>query len=737
MKRFLRWIMGLLCALAGSMYLLLLALPHLLDPNDYKTVLTDLVREKTGRELSIPGDIQVQISPWLDVTCVLGEVQLANSALFATSNLIESKQAKLELSLWPLLFQRRLHMAGIVLEGATLNFLRNKEGLSNWQPLAMPPELREKTTGEPTESGGKPKQPLLQKLLWEVTGLDLGKIHLTQTNVRYDNRQTGRRIVIKDLKLKTGRLREKGQFPFEAAFNLSHDDTTTKKPAAIRSGDIAMQGNATLFLDEPHLLLEDLRIKGTLKGQSLPKRGLKVVFSTNSDIQLRQEKITLKDFSLSHEDIRLQGSGALEDFSSPRFALSLKVPACSPKSILKQLDTRLPLLQDIDALTHLSAELLVKGNMDMAEITDLTVKLDETAITGALTVKDQINPTYEASIHINHLDLDRYGRKKTAPPEPLPETGEHQLDTGSDEEQAEASPPVIPVSFLKPLRLQLDLQADSLKVSGVQLSQVQMKLAGKDGLIQLDPLTARLYGGNMKLKAKMDVRGDIPQIQIKKTINKVQLAQLLRDMGSRDDVTGTALIDSDINTSGLSREDLTSHLKGTLRFEILNGEIKPLHILQVIRTTVTRHREETTPSAGDVITDEAAEPTTFVRLSGSALLEDGILHSNDLMITSELMQMTGAGELDLDRGQIDLLLNISLSPELVQDEMMGLTGLGDTLIPYTIVGPFSDLKQEAEVKRLLKGETEKQPQALPEQADPKIKGTDASHPPTEQGAADY
>ncbi|MEK6202373.1 MAG: AsmA family protein [Desulfobulbaceae bacterium] len=729
MKQFLRWMTGLLFALAGSMYILLLALPHLLDPNDYKTVITDLVRGKTGRELSIPGDIQVQISPWLDLTCVLGEVKLANSALFPNSNFIESKQAKLELSLWPLLLQRRLHMAGIVLEGATLNFLRNKEGLSNWQPLAMPPELREKATEEPTASGRKQKQPLLQKLLWEVTGLDLGKIHLTQTNVRYDNRQTGRLIVIKDLKLKTGRLREKGQFPFEAAFSLSHDNKIAKKAVIVRSGDIAMQGNATLFLADPHLLLEDLRIKGTIKGQSLPKRGLKVVFSTNSDIQLRQEKVTIKDFSLRHEDIRLQGSGTLEDFSSPSFNISLKVPECSPKSILKQLDITLPDLQNGDALTHLSAGLQVKGNMDMAEITDLTVKLDETTITGAVTVKERINPAYEAIIHINDIDLDRYGRKKVEAPEVLTETGEQQLDAAPGTVEAEVGPPIIPVNLLKALRLQLDLQADSVKVNGAQLSQLQVKLAAKDGLIQLDPLTAHLYDGSMKLKARMDVTGDVPRIQIKQTISKVQLGALLLDTNNRDDMTGTTLIESDLTSSGLSREDLLKHLNGTMRFEVLDGAIKPLPLLQVIRASRDLHREKTT---GTATSDEATE---FVRLSGTATLEDGILYNDDLVATSEMMHVTGGGEIDLSRGELDLLLKVELAPALVQDEERGLTGLGNTLIPYTITGPFSDLKQEAEVKTSVKGETEKMPlQPSPHPTDQKKKGTSTSPPHKEKRA---
>ena len=731
MKRCVRWIIGVLLALAVSIYLLVLALPHLLNPNDYKTGITDLVRQKTGRELSIEGDIQLQISPWLDVTCTLGKIRLADNALFPNSIFAESEQANLELSLWPLLLQKRLHMAGIMLEGFTLNLQRTKEGVSNWEPLAEAPELTEpaaKATGESTAVNSDQRQPLLQKLVPAVTGLDLGRIQLSQTTVRYDNRQAGRLIVFKDLKFKSGRISEKGPFPFEAAFNLSHVHKTANKAEIIHSGDMALQGNATLLLPESRLLIEHLRMSGTLKGQPLPKRGLRVVFFSNSEIELRQQKVTIKDFSLSHDDISLQGSGIVEDFSSPRFNLSLKVPEGSPKSLLKQLDTTLPILSNSDAFSRVSADLLVKGTMEEIEITDLTVQLDETTITGAVTVKDRTSPAYEAILHINHLDLDRYGWKKT---EVRPETSEQPVDAVTDEEPAEVSPPVIPVHLLKPLRLQLDLQVDSLQVNGAQCSRVRMKLAGKDGLFQLDPLTAHLYGGDMKLKARMDVTGDIPDIQVKKTLNKVQLGPLFLDTTSREDLTGTAHIETEINTSGLSRQDLKSQLNGTIRFEILDSEIKPLHILQVVRTTAARHQKKTGP---ELPGDTAAEATGFVRLSGTGIIKDGIVYNNDLMAASELMQLTGAGRIDLVRGLIDLLLKVSLSPDLVQDEEMGLTEFSGVLIPYTIVGPFSDLIQEAAVTEILTGEREKQPPALPEQTEPQKKNSDTSPARRKRGA---
>ncbi len=698
----LRWIMGILSGLAMSIFLLILALPYLINPNDYKTLVTDLVREKTGKELVLSGDIHLQISPWLNMTCVFGKVRLANTAPFSKSTFIESEQVMIELSLWSLLLQKRLHMKDIMLDGVALNLLRSKEGISNWQELPEPvetateaiTETTEEAPDEPTTIDSVPWQSWLKKLLPNAIDLDLGKLQLTHINVRYENRQTDKVILLKDLQIKTGRLKEGRQFPFEADFNLTLDNKAASKPASIRSGDIAMQGNATLFLQDPHLLLEDLRIEVTIKGRALPKRGLKVVLATNSDIQLQPQKITIKDFSLTNEDVTLQGSGTLENFSSPRFNGTLKIPECSSADLLKQLKPTLPILQDADALTHLSAGMLIKGDMERTEITDLTVTVDETTATGTVTRQNASNPAYEATIHINHLDLDHYAPKKKGV---LPAT----------EGQTRASAPLIPVDFLKPLLLQLDLQLDSLQVGGAALSQVQMKIAGKDGIIQLAPLTAHLYDGSMKLEARMDVTGDVPQIQIKQKINKVQLAPLFQDMTGKEEMTGKALVEADINTNGLTWKEILSHSKGTMRFEFSNGSIEPLKILPLIRTARALHRQETY-----LPTTEDDEATEFTRLTGTAILEDGILYNDDLTATSELMQITGGGEVDLVGRQLNVTLNVSLAPQLVQDENKGLSEFGSQVIPCTIVGPFTDLHQEADVAKLLPTRIENQP--LPE-----------------------
>ncbi len=693
MLTFVRWIVGLFIILCGAIYVLILALPVFLNPNDYKDQLIELVKAKTGRQLEIAGDIQIQTSPWLHATCTLNKVRLAGNALFTNSTCIASEQSTIEMSILPLLLQNRLHMASVILDGVTLNLLQNKEGLNNWQRISkLSGETGEETIDQGGDSSPAAAQipqgtPPLTRFLLGVNGLDFGKLHLTHVNVRYDNRQTDTIILLKDVQIKTGRLRENIPFPIEADFSLTLDNHG-RKTALPRSADISMQGNATLFWQERHLLLEDLRMDAALKGKSLPKRGLKIALTTNSDIHLRDQKITIKDFSLSQDNVTLLGSGTVENFANPQLAMALKIPESSPQSTLKQIKSTLPLVRNKDAFTLLSGNMLVKGNRDLMEISDLTMMVDATTMTGAVTIKDVCNPAYEATIHLNQLDLDSYGGKSAT------------------------NPPLIPVPLLQDLLLQLDLQLDSLKVGGALLSPVQIKLTSKDGVTQLAPLTAGLYDGTVKVEARLDVTGDVPQIQLKPRISKVKLKPLFQDMNGQEDVAGTANLNADLAASGLGRDDFFQHMNGTLRLEILNGNLPAFPVRQEIVTALALSAQPPveppaqpsveTPAQPPVMSAPEERGTGFTQLNGTALIQDGRLVNEDLTVISETMQIHGGGTIDLGGGQVDFMLKVSLPLENVLGKKIE-PGQSSALsvVPYRISGPYAALTQAADVTQFL------------------------------------
>lgn len=76
-------------------------LPLYFDPNDFKDEIAAAAKERTGRDLTITGDIGLSVFPWLGVE--LGQTSMSNAPGFGDKPFAEFEQAGVRLQLMPLL----------------------------------------------------------------------------------------------------------------------------------------------------------------------------------------------------------------------------------------------------------------------------------------------------------------------------------------------------------------------------------------------------------------------------------------------------------------------------------------------------------------------------------------------------------------------------------------------------------------------------------------------------------
>ena len=91
-KIFLALILILLIAIVG--------VAVVFDPNDYKDDIITLVEEKTGRKLSIPGDISLSLFPWIGID--LGKIEISNAKGFGKQPFAKMEHLQVRAKLWPL-----------------------------------------------------------------------------------------------------------------------------------------------------------------------------------------------------------------------------------------------------------------------------------------------------------------------------------------------------------------------------------------------------------------------------------------------------------------------------------------------------------------------------------------------------------------------------------------------------------------------------------------------------------
>ncbi|MCP4996519.1 MAG: AsmA family protein, partial [Gammaproteobacteria bacterium] len=122
----------------GAVLLLLVAaaviLPLVVDPNDFKGEIVNQVKEQTGRDLKIAGDLNLSVFPWLGVK--IDGVELSNAKGFGDGPFALVRHAAVRVKLKPQL-KKELEVDTIGLDGVMLNLARNKSGASNWDDLAQ------------------------------------------------------------------------------------------------------------------------------------------------------------------------------------------------------------------------------------------------------------------------------------------------------------------------------------------------------------------------------------------------------------------------------------------------------------------------------------------------------------------------------------------------------------------------------------------------------------------------
>lgn len=107
----------------------MIALPFFINANDFKPKIAAAIKHKIGRDLSIDGDIEVSIFPYIGIET--GALVLSNVAGFTDKPLLKIAESHIKVELLPLLL-KKIKIDHIVLKGLVLNLASDQQGNNNW-----------------------------------------------------------------------------------------------------------------------------------------------------------------------------------------------------------------------------------------------------------------------------------------------------------------------------------------------------------------------------------------------------------------------------------------------------------------------------------------------------------------------------------------------------------------------------------------------------------------------------
>ena len=772
--KILAWLLGLVVVLV---ILAAIVLPRFFDPNDFRGEIADAVREKTGRELIIEGDLKLTVIPWLGVS--IGRTSLSNDPAYGDTPMVAIEDASVGVRLIPLL-SRRIEVSEVRLEGLRLNLVRDAAG-SNWDSLVAANEETPAPASEPDagssfnlkQVGGirvrdaqvsfrdKVDNIGLKAQLGQfVTGaialdgaaLDLGGIQLESADIAFDSKDTGAvqlsldkmdtgrisglaealtidgaeiekaavsmiggpdgdynlrlaslssgKIVTDPKAPQIGRLRLQdaefsitprdgapilGDIPnFEIDQLVPGQESPLKGRLTARVGEPAMDVDVDLSararMDGAKFSLADLVTKLKLTSNELPGGSQSGEFIADA-IHVDQDAQTLSlegaRATFAGLNVALQAKGT-KIMDGPQLSGRLEVAEFSPRDLFKALAMETPVTADKDVLTRaaMSGDFASAGNK--MSLTNLKARLDDTALSGQLSLIEGTPQIARASLVIDAIDLDRY-----LPP-PVEEGAAPAAETADAE---------INSADLRDKDVEASLDIGQVKVSGLTLTGVKAKAVIRDGKLTVDPLQSQLYDGSVQGRLALDGSGDVPVLTLRQTLQGVQVSPLLKDLAEVERLAGVANFSLDLNAVGRTSTQMTSALNGKLNFGVDDGRIRGINITHSVRYALALLERQTPPA-------KTTDDTPFDFMRGTATIVNGVMYNEDLTGDLIAMNVTGKGKINLVEETIDYDLEVMV-PEGQKTNDLGLGRAAGRYVPIKVSGSLDDPSVKADVGALI------------------------------------
>ena len=249
------------------------------DPNDYRDKIQAEVKESTGRDLVIEGDIGLKIFPWLALD--LGKASFGNAEGFGDEPMASFDRATLSVKLLPMLLSRELSVGTANLESLKLNLAIDRNGKGNWEGLSdgEAEEKPEATDGE------------------TAFAINVSSINVSDATIVYADARAGSKYTITNANLKTGKVAAGMGVSVEGG--LSFD----LQPKGM-TGDVEVESNVLFDPNSGAMAFDNLQISGFVEGVSQAP----VTFGIKTNVDVGDAAVALKDIVLALDDTIFRGA---------------------------------------------------------------------------------------------------------------------------------------------------------------------------------------------------------------------------------------------------------------------------------------------------------------------------------------------------------------------------------------------------------------------------------------------
>ncbi len=620
-------ILSVIAALLLLIVIAIFTVYFLIDPNNYKPEIVAAVKQKTGRELNLIGDLKLSVFPWLGIST--GSMTLSNKAGFQDQSFVTLDASDIKLNLLPLL-SKKIDVDHFVLKGLVLNLEKNAQGENNWDSV---PAIN--ATEQAASAINNNEEQLAVNSL---AVLALGGIAIENAQINWRDQATSKSLLFKDINLKID------SFAFDKPVALNLTGLVTKPVSGYKA---AIQFSSQFIVSEKleTFVFHNSELQATINIENTAKPIVATLAVANMLLDKSAQSVKASAVKLVADDIVVSAdlSGTYLD---DHYALqgSVIMSSFNPRELMARLDIKIPDLSDKQALTESSVHFNVSATENSLDLQDISVNIDNTQFNGTARLLSFVESTVAINLIADHLDVDRY----------LPSAKNHVASKWLSPSVVMAlASYALPADLLNKLSVDSQLGLSSLKLNGLTLNDYQLNLNASKGLINAQQSAKGFYQGAYSGHLSVDMRNDKTLLALDEKITHVNVESLLKDSKSKFQMTGLVDGSWQLKGQGQTIDELKSSVNGDIHFLFKDTEIKGFNLQAMLdRAHVSTDAIDSAQVNHDL--------TRFSSLSGNSVLAKGIIHTNDLVATTATLHIKGKGSVDLNTEQLDYKLQAQL-----------------------------------------------------------------------------
>ncbi|MEE9329734.1 MAG: AsmA family protein [Parvularculaceae bacterium] len=440
-------------------------------------------------------------------------------------------------------------------------------------------------------------------------------------------------------------------------------------------------------------LATPLQAEGVMAFQGRPTKFALTMTTPQKFIDHQETKLSLTATIADNKISTAMTLAARAEDEPLAYAGDININAPALRVLMSAIGTEIPAS---NGFNKLALNGTVAGSPTQAKLSLSNMTFDDIAASGDIKINwGGKKPVVAGTLEFGVLDLMPY----------LPAPDKAQRQARADEKAPFPDWSDAPMDFKALTVLDLDLTgtATGIRLPNMYFDKSALNLTIANGELSADLKSLTLYNGEGSGRLTLNGRYKRPALGASFTLGKLNAQNFAKEVLGIHQVKGIGGMQFDVTARGNSQAALIRSIDGTGKFSLLDGALQGINLGKIVRSTDKLIRgfedgkinkdaisEAITAARGD------AETTDFASLTSGFVVENGVVTTENILMTGPYFVITGEGKVNLPKQSMTINLMPVLTDMAVEEAKKR------TLVPILISGTFSAPKVSIDSRKILR-----------------------------------